>query len=189
MYLKALCARRCTGPNIRRDNACITLLSYLFDELCRELPELDAIVPMPLHPSRLRERGFNQCREIVRRTARRHHLPIRDELLVRTRNTSPQTILTRKARLANLDQTFEAPPDVRGLRILLADDTATTGTSLRKGSEALPAGGSSPGRCCRYRTYRRAWCKLTLYFLMIGGALRSFRKALCREASHGLYMD
>ena len=124
------------------DNACITLLSYLFDELCRELPELDAIVPMPLHPSRLRERGFNQCREIVRRTARRHHLPIRDELLVRTRNTSPQTILTRKARLANLDQAFEAPPDGRGLRILLADDTATTGTSLRKGSEALLRAGA-----------------------------------------------
>ena len=83
-----------------------------------------------------------QIREIVRRTARRHHLPIRDELLVRTRNTSPQTILTRKARLANLDQTFEAPPDVRGLRILLADDTATTGTSLRKGSDALLRAGA-----------------------------------------------
>lgn len=125
------------------DSACLSLLAAMLDEICRDLPEPDAIVPMPLHPARLRARGFNQCREIARRLARRRKLPIRDELLRRTRNTAPQTTLSRKARLTNLEHVFTASPSANGLRLLLVDDTATTGASLRKGAEALLLAGAA----------------------------------------------
>lgn len=125
------------------DSACLALLASILADICRDLPELDAIVPMPLHPDRLRVRGFNQCREIARLTARRRNVPIRDSLLLKTRHTPPQTSLSRKARLANLDNAFAASSQAKGLRLLLVDDTSTTGTSLRKGAEALIRAGAA----------------------------------------------
>ncbi len=125
------------------DSACLALLASILADICRDLPEVDAIVPMPLHPDRLRVRGFNQCREIARLTARRRNVPIRDSLLLKTRNTPPQTSLSRKDRLANLDHVFVASPQAKGLRLLLVDDTSTTGTSLRKGAEALIRAGAA----------------------------------------------
>lgn len=125
------------------DSACLALLASILADICRDLPEVDAIVPMPLHPDRLRVRGFNQCREIARLTARCRNIPIRDSLLRKTRNTPPQTSLSRKDRLANLDNVFAASPQAKGLRLLLVDDTATTGTSLRKGTEALIRAGAA----------------------------------------------
>lgn len=125
------------------DSACLALLASILADICRDLPEVDAIVPMPLHPDRLRVRGFNQCREIARLTARRRNVPILDSLLLKTRNTPPQTSLSRKARLANLDNVFAASSQAKGLRLLLVDDTSTTGTSLRKGAEALILAGAA----------------------------------------------
>lgn len=124
------------------DSACLALLASILDSLCRELPEADAIVPMPLHPARLRARGFNQCREMARLAAHRRKLPIRDDLLLRTRSAPPQTSLSRRDRLTNLNHVFAASPLAEGLRLLLVDDTATTGTSLRKGAEALIRAGA-----------------------------------------------
>lgn len=121
----------------RGDMACLDLLGKLLAQVCSDLPRPDAIVPMPLHYTRLQKRGFNQCREIARPLGRALGSPVRDDLLERVRATTAQTDLNRKARITNLDQAFLGSPKARGLSLLLLDDTATTGTSLRQACTAL----------------------------------------------------
>lgn len=125
------------------DEACLNFLGRLLAVVCADLPRPDAVIPMPLHTERLRHRGYNQCREMARPLARALDVPLRDDLLVRQRPTRPQTGLGRKERLLNLDGAFRGLPAARGLHILLVDDTATTGTSLRRASHALLDAGAA----------------------------------------------
>lgn len=104
----------------------------------------DRVLPMPLFPRRLRERGFNQALELARRLA-----PGRCDatLLLRLRDTPPQSGLTREQRLRNLRGAFAVEPlragDVRGRRMLLVDDVMTTGASLGAAAQALRAAGAA----------------------------------------------
>jgi len=111
--------------------------------VCRELPACDALVPMPRHPAKLRRRGCNQCQEIARPIARGLELPLMPHYLRRTLLTRPQTQLRRKERRADLGASFAADPAVRGKRVLLLDDTMTTGTSLRYGARCLLQAGAA----------------------------------------------
>jgi len=111
--------------------------------VCRELPACDALVPMPQHPVKLRKRGCNQCQEIARPLARGLDLPLRPQYLRRTALTRPQIQLRRQERRADLSASFAADPAVRGKRILLLDDTMTTGTSLRYGTRCLLQAGAA----------------------------------------------
>jgi ComF family protein len=103
------------------------------------------IVPVPLHPSRLAQRGFNQSALIARRLA--HHLraPFFPLALARGRDTLQQATLDRTARLANVADAFRArePNRVRGRAVLLVDDVTTTGATLDSCSRALRAAGAS----------------------------------------------
>ncbi len=119
------------------DPIALHLLGQLLAQRCLDLPRPDAIVPMPLHPSRLRERGFNQCHELAYPLAEALQAPLRPELLVRCLSTPHQVGLNRRERLNNLKNAFLASPSVRGMRILLIDDTCTTGTTLRRAALAL----------------------------------------------------
>ena len=119
------------------DEACLDTLGAMLVDICADLPRPDAVVPLPLHPGRLRQRGYNQCREMARALVPALGAPIRDDLLVRLHSARPQTGLTRRERLANLRHAFLGLPAARGLHVLLVDDTATTGTSLRRASRAL----------------------------------------------------
>jgi ComF family protein len=112
-------------------------LGELVLPVCRELPACDALVPMPQHPVKLRRRGCNQCQEMARPLARKLALPLMPQYLRRTALTRPQTQLRRQERRADLSASFAADPAVRGQRILLLDDTMTTGTSLRHGVRCL----------------------------------------------------
>jgi ComF family protein len=111
--------------------------------LCRELPACDALVPMPQHPARLRRRGCNQCQEIARPLSRGLELPLMPRYLRRTLLTRPQTQMRRKERRADLSASFAADPLVHGKRILLLDDTMTTGTSLRYAARCLLQAGAA----------------------------------------------
>lgn len=94
-----------------------------------EIPTL--VVPVPLHPSRRFERGYNQSDWIARGVARRLGVPMRRDALVRKRETRSQTTLSREARLANVAGAFEARSDViDGRLVILVDDTLTTGATL-----------------------------------------------------------
>ena len=92
---------------------------------------IDALVPVPLHPRRLRERQFNQAAVLADHLSRSTGIPVR-ECLRRTRYTGTQTRLGRKARRQNLREAF-APlknSDVTGMDLLLVDDVLTTGSTL-----------------------------------------------------------
>ncbi len=103
----------------------------------------EVIVPMPLHPARLRQRGYNQCHELARPLAAMLGIPRKPDWARRVIATHPQTSLSRRDRLHNLDHAFRALPDVRDRRILILDDTMTTGTSLRRLSECLLRAGAA----------------------------------------------
>ncbi len=90
------------------------------------------IVPMPLHPARLRERGFNQAIEIGNIIARQLNIPLRTNVCTRTRNTAPQASLPRRVRRKNLRGAFACATPLDGMHIALVDDVMTTGATLHE---------------------------------------------------------
>ena len=119
------------------------VLGELICPVCSGLPACNALVPMPQHPVKLRRRGCNQCQEIARPIARKLTLPLMPHYLQRTLLTRPQTGLSRRERRTDLSASFAADPAVHGKRILLLDDTMTTGTSLRYGTRCLLQAGAA----------------------------------------------
>jgi len=102
----------------------------------------DLVVPLPLHPSRLRARGFNQSLEIARPIARALGLALDPTLLARTRATPPQADLPLRERAGNVRGAFECAGDLAGKRILLVDDVMTTGSTLREAARILQLHGA-----------------------------------------------
>lgn len=103
---------------------------------------IDAVVPMPLHASRLRERGFNQAYEIARPLARDLDRPLLAVACRRIRDTAQQARLDRQSRRDNLTDAFDCDSDLRGQTILLVDDVMTTGASAHAVSLALKHAGA-----------------------------------------------
>jgi ComF family protein len=103
----------------------------------------DLIVPVPLHPARQRERGFNQAELLAEELHRRSGILLAD-LLQRTRYTTTQTQFDRSERMQNLRGAFRLrrSSDVRGLRMLLVDDVLTTGSTLSECACVLRRGGA-----------------------------------------------
>jgi len=112
--------------------------------LLADLEGVDWIVPVPLHPSRLRERGFNQALLLARAMFPKDHRIIPD-LLVRTRPTEPQTSFNGTARRANLKNAFAVvkPHRLAGKNILLIDDVFTTGTTVNECARVLKKAGAA----------------------------------------------
>lgn len=102
---------------------------------------VEIVVPVPMHPKRLRERGFNQSEALAKCVAGKLELPC-ENALIRTRNTVQQARLTGKARTRNLKGAFRAEDPVKGKWVLLVDDVYTTGTTARECAAALRAAGA-----------------------------------------------
>ena len=109
------------------------------------LANADWVVPIPLSPERLAERGFNQAQLLARQVARPGTL--RRDLLLRVRHTPAQSGLARDARLRNLARSFAVLPERRSLllhrKVLLIDDVMTTGATLHHAALAVRAAGAS----------------------------------------------
>lgn len=124
-------------------------------------PRLDgpsALIPIPLAPQRLRQRGYNQSEVLARALARTWRIPVIVDVLVRTRETPTQTALTPGTRLANVAGAFGLRIDDCGLRIgalpiksairnpqftmVLVDDVFTTGATLAEAARALEQAGA-----------------------------------------------
>jgi ComF family protein len=105
---------------------------------------LDAIVPVPLHGTRLAERGFNQAELLAAPLSARWGLPLLTRALVRTRPTRPQTELSEAERRANVARAFAVarPGEVAGRRLLLVDDVLTTGATVGAAARALCQSGA-----------------------------------------------
>jgi ComF family protein len=107
--------------------------------------DVDALVPVPLHPRRLRERGYNQATEIARTLSRERALPVLLRGIARRGPYVPQTGQAAAARLRNVATAFAVERDVAGLRIAIVDDVITTGATVNALAAALLAAGAA--RC------------------------------------------
>ncbi|TCV84770.1 ComF family protein [Sulfurirhabdus autotrophica] len=101
-------------------------------------PKPDLIIPMPLHPARQRERGFNQSLEIARIISKKLHIPLAINLCTRIRETAPQASLTIKQRHGNVKGAFDCTGEqIQGSHIAIVDDVMTTGTTINELSRIL----------------------------------------------------
>jgi ComF family protein len=107
---------------------------------------VELIVPVPLAAGRLRERGYNQAWELARRVARWRGIAARPDLLLRLKNTAHQLGLSERERAANLRDAFFVEPAQRALlkgrRVALVDDVATSGATADEAARTLKAAGA-----------------------------------------------
>ena len=118
------------------------LIAALDDTRLRER-KFDAVVPVPLHPARQRERGFNQAALLAERVSPHLGVPVRP-VLQRVRFTTTQTAFDRGERIQNLRHAFRLRQnaDVRGLDVLLIDDVLTTGSTVSECARVLKENGA-----------------------------------------------
>jgi ComF family protein len=125
--------------------------NFLADLLVREAAPVlrgqkwDFIVPVPLHPLKLREREFNQAALLAAHLARATDIPLNETVLRRVQPTATQTLLTREQRAGNMKNAFAVRPGRRlnGRRFVLVDDVFTTGATTSAGARALRAAGAA----------------------------------------------
>ena len=107
----------------------------------------DLLIPVPVHPQRLRERGYNQSEKLAAEIARGLSLPCCPEGLERVQFRESQVGQTREERLSAMAGVFRAVPEVvRGKRVLLVDDVLTTGATGSACAAALLEGGAAEVR-------------------------------------------
>lgn len=108
-----------------------------------DAPCVDRVIAMPLHRSRLVERGFNQSLEIARRIARAASLVLDADAARRVLPTSPQVGLPLDARARNVRGAFACPRSLDGLRVAVVDDVMTSGASLDELARTLKDAGAA----------------------------------------------
>lgn len=121
----------------------LPLAEYCTSWAIKCLPPPDAVIPVPMHPKRLAQRGFNQAEILASIISR--HLGIRyQEVLARKTDTLPQAALGRKERIQNLQGVFALKPKakVHSQVLWLVDDVVTTGTTLGQCAEVLQNNGA-----------------------------------------------
>ncbi len=100
------------------------------------------LIPVPLHPSRLRERGFNQATELARVLARRLGLSVGHRLCKRVKRTEPQSTLPVKQRRANLRNAFTLTSRLTAGHIAIVDDVMTSGHTSEELAQVLKQAGA-----------------------------------------------
>lgn len=124
----------------------LTLLDFLAEPLIHlaaaQAPP-DLLIPMPLHPARLKERGFNQAHEIAKLISGKLALPLDGRGCRRILDTRPQAALKFKERAGNLRGAFSCDVDLTGKQVALIDDVMTTGASLNELAKAVRAQGAT----------------------------------------------
>jgi ComF family protein len=123
--------------------ACARLLGAMLADRIptgnRDLPRI--LIPVPLHPARMRERGFNQAVEIARAVSRRTGIPLDADLVRRTRATPSQVELPRRERLKNVRGAFAVSRAAGWRHVAILDDVVTTGSTASEIARTLKASG------------------------------------------------
>jgi ComF family protein len=121
----------------------LILARHLADTLVQRVEvRPDYIAPMPLHPAKLRERGFNQSLELARRVASMLGVPLLVHACQRVRDTPPQSTLNWKERDKNVRKAFACTQDLSGKHVAIVDDVMTSGASLNELALALRRAGA-----------------------------------------------
>lgn len=125
-------------------HAQLPLAAWAAGEIARlDLPDdIDLIIPSPLHPRRLAERGYNQAAEIARRLGQERALRVDVDHLIRHRHTSAQFDLPLAERQRNVAGAFACQGDLAGAHVLLLDDVMTTGSTARECARVLRLSGA-----------------------------------------------
>ena len=110
-----------------------------------EREEIDTIIPVPVHPQRLTERGYNQAEQIGNHLSEWIGISMEPHGLIRQSDTLPQNQLSGSERIQNVRHAFVASEAVclKGLRVLLIDDVLTTGSTINACARVLKANGVS----------------------------------------------
>ena len=146
-YYRAELSRLVRGFKFEGRRNLSALLSPLLAEAFSnswDRAQFDLIVPVPLHPKRRRERGYNQSAILAHSLGRLIGIPADESALNRMSQTLPQVGLTDAERVKNVRGAFTCrkPDRVAGKRILLVDDVMTTGATVHSASRSLLEGGA-----------------------------------------------
>lgn len=112
------------------------LTQLMLDALPTHFIKPDCLIPVPMHPDRIRQRGFNQSAELARLLARKLDIPLANHLCTKTINTAAQASLNGKSRRQNLNSAFSAKPG-KMQHIMLIDDLLTTGSTANELASTL----------------------------------------------------
>lgn len=108
-----------------------------------DIPESDNLIPIPLHKSRLRSRGFNQAEILGRLCAEKLHIPVAIDILRRVKVTQSQVAMKSKdERMGNMKNVFQSVRTIQNKNILLFDDVFTTGATMRSAANILKRAGA-----------------------------------------------
>jgi competence protein ComFC len=131
------------GRQIHLRHLVVRWLFAALDDVRLRGRRFDVLVPVPLHPARQRERGFNQATLLAESLAAQTSIPIKPAL-ERVRYTTTQTVFDRTERMQNLHDAFRLRKNanVRDLHVLLIDDVLTTGSTLSECARVLRRGGA-----------------------------------------------
>ena len=110
---------------------------------CAVRPDVDVIVPMPLGPARLTERGFNQACEIARHAGRALGLPVEAHACRKVSDTPPQAALPWKERAKNVRGAFVCDANFTGSRVAIVDDVMTTGATVNELAQRIRRAGAA----------------------------------------------
>jgi len=121
----------------------LALASFFAGVLASLVGRADVVIPMPLHPSRLTERGFNQAAEIARHLTAKLGTRLVLHGASRVRRTLPQADLPLDERSRNVRGAFACALDLTGARVAVVDDVMTTGATLGELAKVLKRAGAA----------------------------------------------
>jgi ComF family protein len=109
--------------------------------------KIDLMIPMPMHSTRLKERGFNQALELARIISKSMQIKLDYTSCQRVKLTLPQASLPLKERIKNIREVFSCQQNLQGLNIAIVDDVMTTGASLNELAKTLKKAGAAHVEC------------------------------------------
>jgi ComF family protein len=123
----------------------VPLMTEFIDRHHIPLQKYDLITPIPLHPLKQRERGYNQAALLSLGLSRHYGIAHTKDLIIRRKMTTTQTDLGAKQRWTNMEAAFKIknPTDAQGKSIVLVDDLFTTGATVHNAAQALKAAGAA----------------------------------------------
>lgn len=115
----------------QQEHLCVPLANLFAEQYPTDAPKPDLLIPVPSHPKRMWERGYNPALLIARRIGKLLNIPVDDRAVKRSRHTPPQRLQTKRDRSHNLKEAFQMIKPLPALNIALVDDVVTTGETLR----------------------------------------------------------